>query len=132
QFPVLIGVPANTTVECDAIPTPAHVTATDNCSTSAPSFTETRTNGSCLNNYTLTRTWSTTDASNNTTTRTQLIHVQDTQAPVLSAAPADVTVSCDAIPDRAELTAVDNCDAAPVVTFSKTTTYSPDPDNVAH
>ncbi|MES2332665.1 MAG: LamG-like jellyroll fold domain-containing protein [Bacteroidota bacterium] len=132
QFPVLMGVPANITVECNAVPGAATVTATDNCSTSIPSFTEVRTNGNCPGRYTLTRTWSTTDASGNTTIRTQLIQVQDTQAPVLSAAPADVTVSCDAIPDRADLTAIDNCDFAPIVTFTKTTTYSPDPSDIAH
>ncbi len=122
QFPVLVGVPANVTVECDAVPAPAVVSATDNCGTSVPSFTELRTNGNCPSNYTLTRTWSTTDASNNTTTATQVITVRDTKAPVLSAAPAAVTVECDAVPAPATLTATDNCDAAPVVTYTQTRT----------
>ncbi len=119
QSPVLTGVPENITVECDGIPAPATVTASDNCSTSVPSFTETRTDGDCPSRYTLTRTWSTTDASNNTTTATQVITVQDTKAPVLSAAPEDVTVECDAVPEAATLTATDNCDAEPVVTYGE-------------
>ncbi|HEY1017929.1 MAG TPA: HYR domain-containing protein, partial [Sediminibacterium sp.] len=57
-YPVLTGVPANVTVPCNAVPAVANVTATDNCSTSAPVFTEVRTAGDCPNNYILTRTWS--------------------------------------------------------------------------
>jgi hypothetical protein len=129
QKPVLVGVPANVTVECDAVPAAAHVTATDNCSTSIPSYTETRTNGNCPSNYTLTRTWSTTDASNNTTTATQVITVRDTKAPLLSAAPANVTVECNAVPGAAILTATDNCDAAPAVTYNEVRTNGNCPSN---
>ncbi len=129
QFPVLIGVPSDVTVECDALPAPAIVTASDNCSTSVPTFTETRTNGNCANNYTLTRTWSTTDASKNTTTQSQVITVQDTKAPVLSEAPGDVTIECNAVPDAAVLTASDNCDASPVVTYKEIRTDGNCPSN---
>jgi PKD repeat protein len=127
--PVLVGVPADATVECDAVPAAATVAATDNCTTSAVSLTETITPGACANSYTITRTWSTTDASNNTTTASQTITVQDTQAPTLSAAPADVTVECDAVPAAATLTAGDNCDNAPVVTFAETRTNGNCPSN---
>jgi hypothetical protein len=132
ELPVLVAVPANTTVECDAVPAAATVTATDNCTTSVPSFTETRTNGNCPSNYTLTRTWSTTDASGNTTTASQTIIVQDTKAPVLSAAPVDATTSCSAVPAAAILTATDNCDASPVVTYNQASTQSSNVNNVAH
>ncbi len=128
QFPVLVGVPSSTTVECDAVPAAAVVTATDNCATSVPSYTETRTNGDCPSRYTLTRTWSTTDASGNTTTASQVITVQDTQAPVLSAAPADATVECNAVPAAAVLTATDNCDA-PTVTYAEVRTNGNCPSN---
>jgi hypothetical protein len=63
EFPVLTGVPSNVTVECNAVPVAITVTATDNCSTSAVTYSEVRTDGDCPNRYTLTRTWSTTDAS---------------------------------------------------------------------
>ncbi len=125
QFPVLVGVPANTTVECDAVPSAAIVTATDNCSTSSPTYTEVRTDGNCPNNYTLTRTWSTTDASNNSTTLSQVITVQDTKAPVLSAAPANITVACNAVPAAAILTATDNC-SSPTVVLTETSTQATD------
>ncbi|MES2332513.1 MAG: HYR domain-containing protein, partial [Bacteroidota bacterium] len=117
QFPVLTGVPSDITVECNAVPSAATITATDNCSTSVPAFTETRTEGDCPDRYTLTRTWSTTDASGNNTTATQVITVQDTQSPVLSDAPTDATVECNAVPIAAILTATDNC-STPVVTYS--------------
>jgi hypothetical protein len=119
QFPVLAGIPADETVECNAIPAPAVVTATDNCSTSVPVYRETRTNGDCTGRYRLTRAWSTTDASGNTTTASQVITVEDTQRPVLSPAPADVTVDCNAVPAVVTLTATDNCDPAPVVTYNE-------------
>ncbi len=128
QFPVLTGVPADVTVECDAVPAPVIVQATDNCSTSAPTFTEVRTNGNCLGSYILTRTWSTTDASGNTTTASQIITVQDTKAPVLSAAPSNITVACDAVPAAAVLTATDNC-STPAVTFTETRVNGTSPGN---
>ena len=118
EFPVLTGVPANVTVECNAVPAAANVTATDNCATSVPSFTETRTGGSCAGHYTLTRTWVTIDASGNRTTASQVITVQDTQKPVLDEAPANVTVDCNAVPAAAILTATDNC-SIPAVTFTE-------------
>ncbi|MDB5196841.1 MAG: hypothetical protein JWP88_1212 [Flaviaesturariibacter sp.] len=120
QFPVLVGVPSGTTVECNAVPVPATVTATDNCSTSAVTYSEVRTDGSCPSSYTLTRTWSTTDAAGNTTTASQTITVQDTQAPVLSV-PANIVVNndggiCGAVVSYAA-TATDNCNT-PVIIYS--------------
>jgi hypothetical protein len=110
QAPVLSAAPANVTVECDAVPAAATLTATDNCDApTVVTYAEVRTNGNCPSNYTLTRTWTATDACGNTSSKTQVITVQDTQAPVLSAAPADVTVECDAVPAAATLTATDNC-----------------------
>ncbi|MES2332510.1 MAG: LamG-like jellyroll fold domain-containing protein [Bacteroidota bacterium] len=131
QFPILTGVPSAITVECNAIPAPAFVTAGDNCSTSAPVFTEVRTNGNCTGNYTLTRKWSTTDASNNTTTGIQVITVQDTQSPVLSSAPANAIVECNAVPAAAIVTATDNC-STPTVLFTQASTQNASPANAGY
>jgi hypothetical protein len=120
-FPVLVGIPANATAECNAIPARALVTATDNCATSIPSYTEIKTNGSCPGNYTLTRTWSTTDIGGNTTTSSQVITVRDIQKPILSEAPGNMIVECNAVPLAATLTATDNC-STPKVVFSETRT----------
>jgi PKD repeat protein len=79
--PVLVGVLADETVECDSVPAPADVTATDNCDAPSVVFDEVRTDGDCPSNYTLTRTWVATDACGNSSSATQVITVQDTTAP---------------------------------------------------
>src|SRR6185436_14102591 len=83
--PVLAGVPADITVECDAVPAPANPTATDNCDTNVSiTYNETQTNGPCLDSYTLTRVWTATDNCGNSTTESQVVTVQDTQSPILA------------------------------------------------
>ncbi|MCP9763380.1 DUF11 domain-containing protein, partial [Lacihabitans soyangensis] len=118
--PVLSTAPANVTVSCEAVPTAAVLTATDNCDT-APvvTYAEARTNGTCANSYTLTRTWTTTDVCGNTSSKQQVITVEDKTAPVLSTAPANVTVSCEAVPTMESLSAVDNCGTAVNVVSSE-------------
>ena len=90
QAPVLVGVPANTTLSCPVSSAPL-VTATDNC-TGSPSVTMTELSGSgnCTSGYVLTRTWTATDGSGNTTTQTQTITVVGS-APALSISGAVVT-----------------------------------------
>jgi uncharacterized surface protein with fasciclin (FAS1) repeats len=107
--PVLAGTPsANITVECNAVPAAATVTATDNCDTSVNlQYNQTRTNGSCEFNYTLTRTWTATDNCGNQTVFVQTINVQDTQAPVITGA-FEITRPCDDIDGR-YVEATDNC-----------------------
>jgi large repetitive protein len=130
QAPTLSGVPANTTVQCDAIPEPASPTASDNCDPAPQiSFSEVRTDGACADSYTLTRTWTATDRCGNSSAQSQVITVQDTQAPTLSGVPANTTVQCDAIPEPASPTASDNCDPAPMVSFSEVRTDGDCADN---
>jgi hypothetical protein len=82
KAPVLSGVPGDVTVECDAVPAPADPTAADNCDPDpAIAYTQTRADGSCDQNYVLTRTWTTTDACGNSSSESQTVTVQDTQAP---------------------------------------------------
>jgi hypothetical protein len=83
-----------------------------------------RTNGNCLYNYTLTRTWRATDLCGNATTRAQVITVQDTQAPNFTGnLPASTTVVCapNCVPLAPTLTATDNCGSA-TVTLQQTQT----------
>jgi hypothetical protein len=129
--PVLSAAPANVIVECNAVPAPAVLTATDNCSGTTVAMVETRTNGTCPDSYTLNRTWTATDASGNRSSVSQTITVQDTQAPVLSAAPGDVTVECNAVPGAAVLTATDNC-ATPNVEFTQTSTQNQNPNSAGY
>jgi hypothetical protein len=107
--------PANITVECDAVPdSPAVLTASDNCDTDVPVvFTEVRTDGTCADSYTLTRTWTATDNCENETIHVQVITVEDTTAPVfVEELPQDQTVECDEVPAAVTLTATDNCGTA--------------------
>ncbi len=111
--------PADVTVECDYIPDAPTLTASTSCGTVTVDYNEVRTDGTCDNDYTLTRTWTATDACGNETVHTQIITVQDTVAPTYNEAlPADVTVECDAVPTAETLTADDNCGTA-TVTFEE-------------
>ena len=126
----MTNVPANVTVECSAIPAAPTVTATDNCDANVNvTFNEVRTNGSCPDSYTLTRTWTATDNCGNTATGSQQITVQDITAPVLTNVPANVTVECSAIPAAPTVTATDNCDANVNVTFNEVRTNGSCPDS---
>ncbi|TPV31395.1 HYR domain-containing protein, partial [Paucihalobacter ruber] len=118
--PELVGVPADITVECDAIPAPATVTATDNCDTTL-SVNYSETSNSVVDGVgTIVRQWSITDNGGNTTTETQTITVVDNTAPELVGVPADITVECDAIPAPATVTATDNCDTTLSVNYTET------------
>ncbi len=112
--PTLQGVPADITVECDAIPTPPNVTATDNCATPTVTLRETTQPGDCDGRWTIIRTWTATDAVGNEVSQTQVIHVADTKPPSFGELPADATVECDAVPEPANVTATDTCSVANV------------------
>src|SRR6185436_17214451 len=128
--PTLVGVPSDTTVQCDAVPAPATVTATDDCDGNPTvTFNQTSTQDADVSHcghysYTITRTWTAHDAcGNNSATATQVITVQDTTAPTISAAGANATINCPAVPSFTPPTATDNCDPNPqVVLVSEVTT----------
>lgn len=113
--PVLVGVPANTTASCDDVPDPATVTATDNIDGSvAVSYNQSITLGSCAGNYSITRTWSATDAAGNTASASQIITVTDNTGPVLTGVPEGLSFSvadgrCEAEIYYPVITATDNC-----------------------
>ena len=86
---------AEITAECDAVVEAVVLTASDNCDSEVPVvFTETRTDGDCANNYTLTRTWTATDDCGNETSFTQTVVVSDNTAPEVTC--NDITVQLDA------------------------------------
>jgi len=88
--PVLQGLPANANASCASIPAAATVTATDNVDAQVTvQFAETSnrgTNPAQANyyNYTITRTWTATDAAGNTTSASRTVTVTDTQAPAFT------------------------------------------------
>ncbi|MDC9722710.1 MAG: gliding motility-associated C-terminal domain-containing protein [Urechidicola sp.] len=116
------SLPTDVTVECDTVPTAATLTGSDNCGTADVTYNETRTDGSCANDYTLTRVWTATDDCGLETVHTQIVTVQDTTAPTFNESlPTDVSVECDSVPTADTLTADDNCSTA-TVTYSETRT----------
>ncbi|MCC6462357.1 MAG: SprB repeat-containing protein, partial [Saprospiraceae bacterium] len=129
EAPVFSNLPANLTLQCGAVPLPANPVATDNCD-SSPSlsyaeFNTQTSNSSCSDqNYTLTRTWTAADNCGNSSTLTQVLTFQDTQAPMLSAVPGNITVSCTAVPPPATPAVSDACDATPALVFSETSTQT--------
>ncbi|MEZ5029804.1 MAG: hypothetical protein R2787_00215 [Saprospiraceae bacterium] len=91
KSPVFDLKPADVTVECDAVPTPPVVTATDNCDINVTvTYTEIRTDGTCPDSYVLTRTWVAIDNCDNPTTHVQKVTVRDTQAPIFLTTPSDL------------------------------------------
>ncbi|MEQ8702945.1 MAG: SdrD B-like domain-containing protein, partial [Phaeodactylibacter sp.] len=108
--PVLANLPADAVYECDEdIPAPADVTALDNCDDSVTiDFDETSEPGACPQAYTIYRTWTATDACENTDTYTQVITIADETAPTFDIGDDEITVSCD-MPTIATPVAMDNC-----------------------
>ena len=112
EAPVAPEAPEALAVQCaDDVPAAEELTAEDNCSgtiTSVP--TDVVTPGDCPNSFVVTRTWTFTDECDNTSTVSQTITVEDTEAPVAPEAPEALAVQCaDDVPAAEELTAEDNC-----------------------
>jgi len=125
----VISCPANITHgtdpgTCSAVINPGTATATDNCDN--PTITGTRSDNQPLNapypRGTTTITWTARDSSNNSSSCTQTITVNDTEAPAISC-PANITRSndpgmCSANINPGTATATDNCDT-PTVTGAR-------------
>ncbi len=74
--PIIDNIPADVTVNFDAVPAPAQPIAIDNCDTDVDlSMTETIPESTDSRNYVLVRTWTATDDCENTTTAQQTINV---------------------------------------------------------
>lgn len=123
-----ITCPPGKTVQCTDPTTTAALgvaTAIDNCPVQAGSvtFTDVVAPDTIGNNcQTLTRTWKVVDHANNVSTCNQLIGIQDTIKPVLSAYPPDETISCSTpLPAPALITATDNCSSNVTVLFEQDT-----------
>ncbi|MBW1655104.1 T9SS type B sorting domain-containing protein [Flavobacterium quisquiliarum] len=130
------NLPLDIEVSCDAVPEPAEMQASDNCNGDLPIvFTEIKSDilNGCPTNYTLTRTWKTSDCAGNTVSYTQIIKVKDTTPPT-GTAPANVTnlASIDLIPTGSPADikdATDNC--SPTVNITVVDTNSGCDGNVS-
>ncbi|WP_284652630.1 HYR-like domain-containing protein, partial [Flavobacterium terrisoli] len=121
--PVIAELPATSTINCPAAPEFAQATATDECGSAFElTFADVTTNGACAGSYSVTRTWTATDACGNTATASQTINVQDVTAPVIAELPATSTIDCPASPEFTQATATDECGSAFELTFEDVTT----------
>ena len=124
--------PGDLTLECDESTHPndiGYASGADNCNTPSVTWTDSINSGSCPGNSSITRLWIATDNCGNSTTCLQFIQVQDSQAPTISS-PPNVTISCEESTDPLSTgmaTVVDNCDAAPNLTFTDDTFPGPCP-----
>jgi PKD repeat protein len=111
--------PRDVTVSCGTSTDPSvtgRATAADNCSTVTVTYAD------ITSGYTITRTWTAKDASNNTATSTQVITIVDNTKPTITDI-ADVTVNCGASTDPAvtgKPTASDNCSAVTITSSDVT------------
>ncbi|NJB86787.1 hypothetical protein GGR26_002564 [Lewinella marina] len=124
--PVASAAPADLSLECaDDVPAPIDLTATDNCDGYITVSPNTQViPGSCINDFTMIRTWTFSDTCGNTSSVSQTITVLDTLAPVPQAAPTDLSLECaDDVPPPVNLTATDNCNGD--ISVSPTTTVIP-------
>ena len=114
--PTIAGMPDDVQLSCDAnapIDMPIHQ---DECSGSELVLTTGEEAGDCPSEYTLLRTFTATDGCGNAVSAVQEVQFVDTLAPVISAGPADLVLSCEqTVPDSA-ITAADAC-AEPMISF---------------
>ncbi|MEP6793698.1 MAG: hypothetical protein ABJB16_05180, partial [Saprospiraceae bacterium] len=116
--------PTDVTLQCASDvpgPNPESVTASDNCngSTSVIFINDLITNFTCVNRFTITRTYRATDACGNSASCLQTINVFDNTSPAITC-PTDITVECASqVPgvNTASVTTSDNCGGQASVTF---------------
>ncbi|WP_415185235.1 LamG-like jellyroll fold domain-containing protein, partial [Nonlabens sp.] len=124
--------PLDVTVECSSVPEAVVLTVTDNCDAPGVVYAEESTQNADQNNaahynYTITRTWRSTDVTGNFTVSTQVIRVQDVTAPTITDV-ADITVNCQDVTTSSATgtaTGTDICSAI-VITQSDVSTQNTD------
>jgi len=121
--PVIEALPEPLVINCPAVPVFAQPNVSDNCESAFNlTFNDVKTDGQCTGNYSVTRTWTATDACGNSSQASQTINVQDISAPVIAALPEPSLISCPAVPVFAQATAIDECGSAFTLTYNDVTT----------
>ncbi|MBL7942255.1 MAG: hypothetical protein JNM00_05795, partial [Flavobacteriales bacterium] len=120
EAPVLIGVPADATYQCDNIPAAPEVMASDLCLGIFPAtLSEQWVPQEC--GFIVYRTWTATDPCGYSVSATQTIIAQDTTAPVLFNVPENTTMDCSEEVEPAFPFATDNCDDDVLISLEATT-----------
>lgn len=115
-----ITCPANVTISCEQSSLPGAIgspVTADNCGVVSTTFADANVPGSCPNEFTINRTWTTKDAVGNANTCLHVIKVEDKKTPIITC-PPNITVTCDTTAAKTGFaTATDNCD--PSVSISR-------------
>ena len=119
--PVMSGVPESTSTQCGAPPPPPTVTATDACDgTVTVSYEQTEDGQTCPKTWT--RTWSVVDAVGNASSETRTVVVDDTEEPAINGVFPSSVFQCDSVPQKAFVTAADNCAVGMDLQYEETKT----------
>jgi gliding motility-associated-like protein/uncharacterized repeat protein (TIGR01451 family) len=115
--------PEDIMVDCNAIPEIPTLTASDNCDVVDVVFEESITEGNCIGDFLITRSWTSTDLCDNTAEHVQIITVQDVNPPTLVSDYEDnITIACDDIvPSVPSLVFEDQCSNNISVSFDEAT-----------
>lgn len=117
--PEFSNTPVDQMLTCGAnLPPVEDVSAIDNCSDEVQvTYSEELVTDEC--GTTSYRTWRAVDDCGNEALQTQTISIVDQEAPVLENVPADISVDCMDLPLPLAVTATDNCDDFPEISFSE-------------
>ncbi|MCB0638712.1 MAG: hypothetical protein KDC54_18910, partial [Lewinella sp.] len=123
------NVPSDVTVACTSLPPAAPLAAMDNCDASISStglpVDDTSGLGPC-GTGTITRTWTVTDCSGNSTSVSQLITLVDDTPPNIDQNPqAEIWVECFDLPPGTPLAASDACDPSVFATDFPVDEFNP-------
>src|SRR5690606_37239183 len=123
--PVVPQAPADEAYQCvDDVPAAGNLTAVDSCGGDITVTGVDSINDTDPCNVIITRTWTFTDACNNSDSVSQTITVSDTTAPELvTTLQTELTVSCANIPDAPEPQFQDNCNQTVTIVFNETSTF---------
>lgn len=113
--PPVITPPPDVDYECDAMGPLGEATAEDNCDPDpCISYVDSVTFYRCPWEFTKKRIWTATDACGNAADWTQVINIHDSEPPVITYCPPDVTVSCESEIDWNDMAeAEDTCNPEP-------------------
>ena len=110
--PTISGVGANSVISCPVAPSFSSPSASDDCGSASLTISDATSNGNCPGTYSITRTWTATDASGNTSIASQTISVTDNTGPVISGVGANQTITSPATPVWSNPSATDACSSA--------------------
>ena len=121
KVPGVTNVPADATVSCTSVPAMTLPAIADNCSkTVKVKIVQDIFPTSCIDNYAVRRTWTMTDACNNSVSASQIITVKDDVKPAFASAPPDITLEVSSGQmNNLNIATTDNCDKNVTTTFSE-------------